>query len=367
MAHYPSRGNKAISCWFILVLIAGCVLSSGCQEAETLWREVNKRVKKPATSGKSQFVPSEGMTLRPCSLYQVANPNSEVIRKLPSETPVYLMDRVSEWYRVRTRDGREGYVERKMVGGQEIIAKTLELRRSIEGMPPQGEGVTKSRANFRLDPGREQEVIEIFPPGKRFEVYERVVTLRSQGNKPTVTRGKPEGDATAVQEDELRGDENLDEVRKDVWYKVKMEDGRVGYLYTHNMQLTPPEDIARAVPFMRMVAWRSLNITDDPERGAQNNYLVAYAPIGKDAGSDYTRLYMMTWSPKLKRRVISFQMKLSGVLPVANYQAENKPGFSVRYLHPTKKDKLILASFIFFGGKVKKMSEEEIPSNSVLH
>jgi hypothetical protein len=156
-------------------------------------------------------------------------------------------------------------------------------------------------------------------------------------------------------------------VKKDVWYKVKIEDGRVGYVHTYNMALTPPEDIAKEVTFMRMVAWRTVNSTDDPDRGTKNNYIVAYAPIGKDAGCDYTRLYLIKWSPHQHKRVTSPLLKISGVLPITNYHSEGKPGFSVRSLHPTKKDKLVLASFVFSKGTIKKVSEEEIPNNAEIH
>jgi len=289
-----------------------------------------------------------------------------VIRKLPAETPVHLVDKVGEWFRVRTRDGREGYLEQKVVGGQDIILRTQELRKSIEGMPAQAEGVTKTKANFRLQPGREHEVIEILPPGKRFEVFERVVTARSgTSSDRAATRGKKAVDQAP--EEAPPADDSLDDLKKDVWYKVKIEDGRVGYIYTHNMKLTPPEDIARAVPFMRMVAWRSVNVTDDPERGAKSNYVVAYAPIGKDPGCDYTRLYLMTWSAKLKRRAISWQLGTRGILPITNYISEGRPGFSVRTLHPTRKDRLVLSSYAFVKGQIRKVGEEEMTSPSEFH
>lgn len=354
--------------YYLIVLLAVCwPLATACQEVETLKRELLKTVQTKILKKKSLFTPRDGMTMRPCSLYHTANPNSEVIRKLPAETPVHLIDRVGEYYRARTRDGREGYVEQKVVGGEEIILRTHELRKSIEGMPPQAEGVTKTKANFRLSPGREQEVIEILPPGKKLEVYERVVTVRRHAQfEKTATRGRASNENSST-EDFSPVEETSDDVKKDVWYKVKIEDGRVGYIYTHNMKLTPPEDIGRAVPFMRMVAWRSVNVTDDPDHGAKNNYVVAYAPIGKDAGCDYTRLYLMNWSPRIKRRSITWQLRLSGVLPITNYHYEGRPGFSVRYLHPSKKDKLVLASFAFVKGNITKVSEEEIPNTSEIH
>lgn len=362
--------EKGITRFLALIgaLMISCLLAAGCQEAETLKREVLKKLQSKVVK-KNPFTPRDGMTMRACSLFQTANLNSEIIRKLPAETPVYLLDKVSEWYRVRTRDGREGYVEQKMIGGAEIIARTHELRRSIEGAPAQAEGETKTKAYFRLYPGRNHQVVEALPPGKKFEVYDRVVTIRGAegGTEKGATRGKIPS-RTASQENAPTADDPLDPgVRKDVWYKVRIEDGRVGYIYTNNIKLTPPDEIAREVPFMRIVAWRTVNTTDDPDRGAKNNYIAAYAPLGKDPGCDYTRLYFMNWTPRLKKRVISWQSRIHGILPITNYHSEGTPGFSVRYLHPSKKDKLILASFVFSGGTVRKVGEEEIANPSEVH
>ncbi|MGD9819693.1 MAG: hypothetical protein AB7V04_13495 [Desulfomonilaceae bacterium] len=365
------RSQKLIKSYnpaFRLILIFLVVSLCGCQEIDTIKRELILKAQSTILKKKSQFTPKDGMTIRTTSLYQTANPNSEIIRRLPAETPVHLIDKVGDMFRARTRDGREGYIEQRAVGGEDIIHKTQELRLSIEGLPIQAEAVTKTKANFRLSPGRHHEVVETLPPGKKLEVYERVVTLRKTSPlDKSVTRGKTGLDQNASLEDVGALDENSEDVRKDVWYKVKIEDGRVGYIYTHNMKLTPPDDIARAVPFMRMIAWRTVNSTDDPDRGIKNNFIVAYAPIGKDAGCDYTRLYFMSWSSKLKRRIITWQLRLDGILPITDYHYESKPGFSVRYLHPNKKDRLVLASFVFSKGSIRKVSEEEIPNNSELH
>jgi hypothetical protein len=349
-------------------LTISCLLAVGCQEAETLKREVLKKLQSKVVK-KNPFTPRDGMTMRACLLRQAANGNSEIIKKLPAETPVYLLHKVSEWYRVRTRDGREGYVEQQMIGGDEIIARTHELRRSIEGVPAQAEGVTKTKAYFRLYPGRNHKVVEALPPGKKFEVYDRVVTIRGAegGTEKGATRGKiPVG--TEARESAPNADDPLDKgVRKDVWYKVRIEDGRVGYIYTHNIKLTPPDEIAREVPFMRIVAWRTVSATDDPDRGAKNNYIAAFAPVGKDPGCDYTRLYFMNWAPRSKRRNVSLLSRLNGVLPITNFHSDGKPGFSVRYLHPSKKDKLVLANFVLTRGTVRKVSEEEIPDPYEIH
>ncbi len=364
------ENTRTIGFWVMLIFVSiASLVAAGCQEVDTLKREILKKAQGKILKNKSPFTPRDGMTIRAASLYQTANHNSPVVVKLPAETPVHLVDKVSEFYRARTRDGKEGYLDQKVVGGQEIILKTQELRRSIEGLPPQAEGVIHTKANFRLEPGRQYEVVETLLPGKKFEVYERVVTVR-RPHSPSValaTGGKAGNQGQSLEDTASDEEASDDQVKKDVWYKVKIEDGRVGYVYTHNMRLTPPEDIARLVPFMRMVGWRTVNSTDDPDQGAKNNYIVAYAPIGKDPGCDYTKLYYMNWSTKLKRRSPGWQLATNGVLPITNYQFEGRPGFSVRYLHPSKKDKLVLANFVVVKGNIRKVGEEEIPNTARIH
>ena len=341
---------------FTTMIIALCLpFLGGCQEFETLKRELKVRITKLLPQKKTPFVEKDGITILSCKMYMMANLNSEVIRKLPAETPVRLIDKVNDWYRVRTRDGGEGFLQEKMVGGEQIIIKTQELRKSIEGLPPQAEGITKTKANFRLDPGRGHKVIEVLPPGKKFEVYQRVVTLRED----TSTQG---ADGTLQ-------DDGAEDVKKDVWYKVKMEDGRVGYLYTHNMKLNPPPEIARAVTFLRMVAWKAISATDDPDMGPKNNYIVAYAPIGKDPGCDYTMLYLIKWSTREKRMRIDpvWRLSVRGILPISGYHFQGKPGFSIRYLHPTSNDNLVMASYVYSRGRVRKVHEEEIPNPTKIH
>ncbi len=368
---FAHKKTRTVGFYVLIVLLGACWLSaSGCQEVDTLKRELWKLAQSRILKKKRPFTPRDGITIRTATLYETANENSPVIIKLPADTSVHLLDRVGEYYRARTREGREGFLNRKIVGGQEIIEKTQELRRSIEGVPPQAEGVIHTKANFRLEPGRQYKVIEVLPPGKKFELYERVVSLRRPNSpaKKMAPRGMPGSQSLSLEDDASALDDvSDDQLKKDVWYKVKIEDGRIGYIYTHNMRLTPPEDIARAVPFMRMMGWRTVSSIDDPDQGAKNNYIVAYAPIGKDPGCDYTKLYFMTWSTKLKRRAINWQLPISGVLPVTNFHFEGKPGFSIRSLHPSKKDKLVLTNFVIFRGHVRKVSEEEIPNTAKIH
>ena len=99
----------------------------------------------------------------------------------------------------------------------------------------------KSKANFRLEPGREPEVVDVLQPSKKLEMYQRVVTLRRLPgpSSDVAARGRPP--EQVAEEDPGASMNPSDElVKKDVWYKVKLEDGRVGYIYTHNINSPHP-------------------------------------------------------------------------------------------------------------------------------
>jgi hypothetical protein len=89
--------------------------------------------------------------------------------------------------------------------------------------------------------------------------------------------------------------------------------------------------------------------------------------VGKDPGCDYTHLYLIMWSKRYKRHDNRWWTRLPGILPIGNFQFEGKPGFSVRYLHPSNADKLVLAGFVLTRGKAVKVSEEEIPAKRSIH
>jgi hypothetical protein len=367
---------------FALIVLSLCIGPiSGCRDVDTLIRELGKKYNLKFLRKKHPFEARDGITIRPGQLHRNANPNSEIIRTLPAETPVRLTERTGEWYRVRTRDGREGYLKDNLIGDEKIIKRTEELRQSIERMPVQAEGELKNKANFRLWPGRHHKVVDVLPPGKKVEMFERVVTLRAPTHTETtgITRGQEQllEDIRSVSVSDSSSDlQSESEAKKDVWYKVKIEDGRIGFVYTHNLKFNPPPDIDGIVPGMRLLAWRVVSVTDDPDRGAVKNYVAAFTPMGKDPGCDFTRVYYFVWDKKNKRRTwkdwqygnrVAGKLAINGILPITNFQYEGRSGFSLRRLHPTQTGKLVLTSFIYSRGRVRVIKEEEITDPREFH
>ncbi len=354
-----------------LIIILGCLcLMTGCQEAETIKREVLQAIQKKLGRKAKPFKPRDGITIRDCRLYSTANPNSQITRELMPETRLRLVDKVGDFYRTVVHDGTEGYVNRRCIGGQETIDRIHELRESIEGVPVQAVGVLKNKANFRLYAGRKHDVLETLAPDREFEMFERVVTLR-EIKKPNPTPNDPLPEV-AVPRPQVPEPDEQPSVKKDVWYKIRLtdpKDRRVGFVYTHNLKFTPPAEIERMVPYMRMVAWRVVSTTEDPDLGPKNNYAVAYAPIGRDPECDYTTLYYMYWHKRLKRLVLSRPLRIPGILPITGFHHGRIPGFTIRRLIPSQPGKLLLIGCIYDHrrGKIAFKSEDVIPDPHTYH
>ena len=83
-----SQEDKTLkSLWirvFLLLVAVAIPLIGGCKEVDTVKSELMKKLRVVIRPKKAPFVPKDGMTIRPCSLYQTANRNSEVIRTLPA-------------------------------------------------------------------------------------------------------------------------------------------------------------------------------------------------------------------------------------------------------------------------------------------
>jgi hypothetical protein len=85
--NFDSR-KRHRSCVTIISLGIALLAATGCQEVDTLKREILKKLSGQDPQKEESFHPRDGITIRATSLYQTANPNSEVtssyLRKRPS-------------------------------------------------------------------------------------------------------------------------------------------------------------------------------------------------------------------------------------------------------------------------------------------
>ncbi|MFA5812127.1 MAG: SH3 domain-containing protein, partial [bacterium] len=189
----------------------------------------------------------------------------EVLGRKPNLGAVFP----KQWLEVKFGNGR-GYVDRTNLGDKAMIDEMNNLIASVKESQVQGVGETRKRIPLRLRPSSSSPLIEIIKKPAKVEVFER-----------------------AVVEKEKKGTSG-----KEVWYKVRVEDGRIGYV-PDMISLVTPSELNQYTAAREAVAWREIDEKEDPATGAKGKeYIVAYLSAGTPIDVDFSRIELYTYDPK---------------------------------------------------------------------
>lgn len=174
---------------------------------------------------------------------------------------------------------RTGFIERERLGPVEEWQQVLDLRAAVDAQQVQAVGTITARSNLRIEPQRDSRVIDSVPGKTPFEMYRRVASMN--------------------------GD------KKEIWYLVDLGKGRVGYLFTRQLDFDPPRNLPSHSRYRRKVSWRALDGDGD-----QTTWLVASVGDG-DLGCDFDRVDIYAWDPSTVAYGTMFHVEdLKGILPV---------------------------------------------------
>jgi uncharacterized protein YgiM (DUF1202 family) len=331
------RNTWLVQC-FVLLGTLGLAVTDGCH---------SKRTDIEAQQGRrlTVIVGEEG-------LYQQPDRLSRKVTTLSFGQEVTVLERkrpatAHGWEEIHAGQKLSGFVRSSTLGPPELIEKLRGLMKSIEGVEPQAVGVTTAATNFRLEPGSEGQVIEKLPAGTRFEMFERQATLTPQVVNP-VAGGPKETKA-----------------RKEVWYKVRLPDGRVGYIYTRNLEFEPPTELTEYTRSRRTVAWLKLRSLKSETSDSVNEYLVAYATPGVDFGADYNRVEIYIWDGKGYQTAFA-QSSLQGILPIHVIHEGNDVFFELRELD-NKQPGHVLVRRYHFPHPIKEVGRSNVEAAVGLH
>jgi len=226
-----------------------------------------------------------------------------------------------EWVEVALDEKQKGFVRLSALGAPEIVLLLQSLANSIAGMEPQASGTTTVSTHLRLEPGREGKSLEKLPAGTHFEMFQRQAILL----KPADDSGtKPP--------------------RKEIWYKVRLDDGRVGYIYSKNFKFEPPAEIAHYAQSRRPMAWKTLRTVTSPDAGSGNDYVVAYATPDSDFGADFNRLEVYAWN-RGSYQTAFVVSSLRGILPLRVSRQDGEIFFEIIELDPLNKAQVMVSRY----------------------
>lgn len=193
------------------------------------------------------------------------------------------------WVEAKTGDIR-GFIERRTIAGKEMYDEIQKLITASKETPVQAAGIVRKKAYLRLRPEKESFVIGRLKEPAKADVIERLVTTVTDKAKSS----------------------------KQLWYKVLLDDGRAGFVTKSELQLTPPDELNSYTSVRTPVSWYALGQKEDPATEIKGTeYLVTYASIGSDIGTDFTRIELYQYDPKTRQYGTALaKSNLYGILPV---------------------------------------------------
>jgi hypothetical protein len=247
----------------------------------------------------------------------------EILEQAEFKTPT----RTNEWYRVRTktRDATEGWVEARSVINKSLVDKSQELFEKSKSIPLQGIGRLKVQTRLRLEPGG--DVVTYLSRGMMVEIAGK-----------TRTTFKPEKQRDSDDTD----DSDEPETRTVIWYQVRLPETevlRAGWVGAQQVQLDVPDEILYLEgEGRRFTGWVVLDQTKDKKGVLKDNYIGLMKSLSTEGPIDFTRLWILTYSPEQGRYVGGGIFDgLRGVLPLTLGTASGHKGFTIHELDENDK------------------------------
>lgn len=237
-----------------------------------------------------------------------------------------------QWIEVAYDNGR-GYADRTNLGDKATMDAMKALIDGARGSQVQGVGETYKKTPFRLGPSADAKQIELLKDPAKVDVFERILVDKEGKGK----------------------------AGKEVWYKVRLDDGRVGFI-TDRFRLAPPAVLNQYTAARKAVAWRELGEKRDPETGRRGmEYIVAYTSAGLPIDVDFSRIELYSIDPKTGQYGTKLaKSALAGKLPLIIKDGEGgRKIIEIRQIAKGKPGKLLVQEYSY-PDPVKMIKEVEI-------
>lgn len=236
------------------------------------------------------------------TVYDHPSSTANVLQELVFGTVVECSDKnlassvSKKWWRVKSGNVR-GFMEKKGIAGEQQYKEINDLIDGAKNAPVQATGETSKKASLLVKPESGTFVIQFLKEPVAADILERLV----------VTTGEKE------------------KAKRQVWYKIRLANGRVGFVTKRSLLLTPPSELNVYTQVRTPVSWYILGEKEDPETKKKGyDYLVTYASVDADVDTDFTRIELYTYDIKSKQYATALARSgLYGILPIKVTDTDN--------------------------------------------
>jgi SH3-like domain-containing protein len=242
-----------------------------------------------------------------------------------------VLERSRRFVRVRTRDGKEGWIEQRYLVGEDVFEQFRQLSDQNRNTPAQASGVTRNQTNLHLAPQRDADHLYQLKESTRLQLLKRAPT-------PKAERGivVPVKDAGAGKKAEAPKP-----VMED-WWLARDAEGRSGWVLARMVDIDVPLEIAQYAEGQRIVGAFVLSQVQDGDRQVPQ-YLLVLTDNRDGLPFDFNGIRVFTWNLRRHRYETAYRERnLFGVFPVRvgreNFDKEGAlPTFVLRVQDDTGK------------------------------
>jgi SH3-like domain-containing protein len=254
-----------------------------------------------------------------------------------------VLDHQRRFLKVRTPQGEVGWIEEKLTAGQDVADRFEKLGKDHAKDPTVANATARDEVYLHLTPGKETERFYRLAEGDALSLLQRATIVKpiaggAAAVKPVGGSGAGVGPAEIPMED---------------WWLVRDAKGDTGWIYSHMIDVSTPDTLARYAEGQRYVGAYVLGHADDPESGILDNgnvvtsipeYVTVLSPYKAGLPYDFDQVRVFTWNVKKHRYETAFrEHNVAGYLPVeigtsadpyghAANSAEKLPSFTYRVL-----------------------------------
>lgn len=283
---------------------------------------------------------------------------------------VRVLERSSNkrFLRVRTSDGKEGWMEQRFAVGQEIFDAFQKLSQQHVSTPSQAMAITRRVANMHVDPLRDSPKLYQMKEGEKVELLERASASRD--GKIILRKyravGKSGPASPAKEEVEDLPKEKDPAAPLEDWWLVRDQGKHVGWILGRMLDVDIPLEIAQYAEGQRIVS--SFVLNEVPDGNASGKTMPQYAVLFTEPKDglrfDFNQIRIFTWNAKRSRYETAYRERLKGVLPfkvsTEDFGKDGKlPVFTAKSLNPD--GSMVERKYRLMGPIVRRIQETATP------
>lgn len=216
--------------------------------------------------------------------------------------------------KVRTADGREGWMEQRYLVTQGVYDAFQKLAKENENTPVQAGALARRLVNIRIQPARNADTIFQVKENGKVQLLKRASTPRSGLKKSKDEETEQSKDEEDSERASVATDPN--DPLED-WWLIRDEQGHVGWVLGRMIDVDIPLDIAQYAEGQRIVAAFVLNQV--PESRDAEKKVPQYAVLLTDPKDglpfDFNQVRIFTWNAARTRYETAYRERLVGLLP----------------------------------------------------